>query len=84
MYYHTFIGYKPISYVSKRTNKLIEGVNVFFTYEDTSVNGLATEECFVSNECFKDYFDVIPLGSKVVLMYNRYGQCCGYSRKEND
>lgn len=84
MYYHTYIGYKPVSYVSKRTNKLIEGVNLYFTYEDPSVNGKATEECFVSSECFADYFDIIPLGSKVVLMYNRFGHCVGWSRKEND
>lgn len=84
MYYHTFIGYKPLSYISRRTGKLIEGVSLYFTYEDTSINGLATEENFVSTECFNDYFESLPLGSKIVLMYNRFGQCTGWSRKEND
>lgn len=84
MYYHTFIGFKPTSYTSRRTGKLIEGVRLYFTYEDASTNGLATEENFVSMECFNDYFENLPLGSKCVLMYNRFGQCIGWSRKEND
>lgn len=84
MYYHTFIGYKPISFVSRKSGKLIEGVRLFFTYNDSSTNGLATYDVFVSVVCFNDYFETLPLGSKCVLMFNRFGRCIGWSRKEND
>ena len=68
------IGFSERSFTAKDTDALIEGMNIFVTFESKSTTGLACDRFFISqkrlNEC--DYFP--SLGDEIELQYNRYGK----------
>ena len=71
------IGFSDRSFTSKDTGVLIEGMNIFVTYENKSTTGLACDRFFISRHRL-DACDYSPsLDDEIDLLYNRYGKISG-------
>lgn len=69
------VGRRKVDYISKKTNKHIEGTELQCVMESSRVEeGMAVESIFIS--CQSSMFDdvlKIPIGSDVDISYNRWG-----------
>lgn len=70
---YTLVGIRQVSFKGSDGSQ-VSGTNLFFTYPDPNVEGLATERVFVSAERLMK-LDFIPkLGGECALVYNKYGK----------
>lgn len=75
-------GFENVSYTSKKTNSVVNGYRVYFTFERENLIGFGTTQIFVDSDTFTNYFN-LPLGTKVDVYYNQYGKPIGCTiRKE--
>lgn len=63
------VGFRKSAGTSKKTGNQFSGYIVFFTLEQQGVTGVATEQCFISD----DLRYVPALGDRVRLLYNNRG-----------
>lgn len=66
------VGIEMISYVSKSTNKKVEGARIYCTFDfkpDTDSDGVGCEQFFVK----KDIAEKIEVGYTIEPCYNKYG-----------
>mgnify|MGYP007027379381 CR=1 FL=1 len=72
------VGIEPRKYFSKKQQRDVTGIRMYFDQESEHVYGLAVKEEWVSNEVYADFisrFDGDPhkaLGEQVEVFYNRY------------
>lgn len=69
----TLVGMRNVNFKGSDGNT-VDGVNLFFTYEDEHINGCGTEKVFVSNQKFCMFSFVPDIGAGCRLMYNKYGK----------
>lgn len=63
------VGFRRSEGTSKKTGKPFAGYIVFFNLQQQGVTGMATEQCFISDD-----LNYVPaLGDRVRLMYNSRG-----------
>lgn len=67
------IGIQHRKYTNKQ-GRVVEGYNLFVTYEETDVSGKACMREWVATEIMED--SGISVGDMVDLNYNRYGRIC--------
>ena len=68
----TIIGIEEVDYVSKRTNKPVEGRKIYYTYPFAPTKdaaGLIAESCFCNYELAGE----LKVGDNIELFYNRFG-----------
>lgn len=66
------LGYEHVQYVNKSGRQVI-GMRLYLVYDSDRVTGSGCESVWISG-------DLTPpaLGSKVRLMYNRFGRCISF------
>lgn len=52
----------------------VSGVNLYFTYADEKVEGVATERVFVHSDRFLKLSFMPEIGGECDLRYNKYGK----------
>lgn len=67
------IGIQHRKYTNKQGRE-VEGYNLFVTYEEKEVNGLACMREWVATDVMED--SCVSVGDSVELNYNRYGRIC--------
>lgn len=67
------IGIQHRKYTNKQGRE-VEGYNLFVTYEEKEVNGLACMREWVATDVMED--SRVSVGDSVELNYNRYGRIC--------
>lgn len=67
------IGIQHRKYTNKQ-GRHVEGYNLFVTYEEKEVNGLACMREWVPTDVMED--SGVSVGDSVELSYNRYGRIC--------
>lgn len=67
------IGIQHRKYTNKQGRE-VEGYNLFVTYEEKEVNGLACMREWVATDVMED--SGVSVGNSVDLNYNRYGRIC--------
>ena len=72
-----YIGCKYVEYVSKKTNQLVRGYEVYFVEEQNNVCGLACVKSWISVSIYDSFFKDLPFDSIVILSYNRFGSING-------
>lgn len=68
----TIVGIEEVDYVSKRTNKQVEGRKIYYTYPfdpKKDAVGLIAESTFCGYDISKD----LNVGDTIEILYNRYG-----------
>lgn len=75
-------GFEKIDYVSKRTNKRVQGVKIHCNDYRTITEGVAVLSFYVDQKCFDNFFSSVSLGDSVDLFYNQYGSVCGCRKAE--
>lgn len=73
------VGIESVDYTSRKTNRRVVGFKLHTLLKEenrTNVNGYRVNSFFVSEDVFRNYFD-LPLGSEVEVYYNQYGTPCG-------
>ena len=73
------IGFSERSFTAKDTGALIEGMNIFVTFENKSTTGLACERFFISQKRLDECGYNPSLGDDIEVLYNRYGKITGIS-----
>lgn len=68
---YNVVGIQPVSYTSKKTGQLVEGIQLHVTFEDTRVRGLATDKIFCGRRIPCDH---VKINDVIEVYYNRYGQ----------
>lgn len=69
------VGKQAVDYKSKKTGNPVTGVTLHCTVPNDRVNGLAVETIFISGKSEQyEAADKLPLGSEIIILYNRYGQ----------
>lgn len=67
------IGIQHRKYTNKQGRE-VEGYNLFVSYEENEVNGLACMREWVATDVLED--SGVSVGDSVELNYNRYGRIC--------
>lgn len=70
---YTLVGMRNVNFKGSDGGQ-VEGVNLFFTFEDEHINGVGTEKIFIGNKKFCELSFVPDIGSPCVIRYNRYGK----------
>lgn len=64
------IGVRVNVYTSKKTGELVKGYNLYLSWIDSNVEGMACEAIFIREERLDGY--VPTLGDKVKVGYDRW------------
>lgn len=68
------LGKQLVSYTSKKTNNLVEGLTLHCSTTANNVEGTAVETIFVSKKsAMYDAVVQMPLNCEIVCSYNRWG-----------
>lgn len=68
------LGKQIVSYTSKKTNNLVEGVTLHCSTTSNNVEGTAVETIFVSKKsAMYESVMQMPLNSEFACSYNRWG-----------
>lgn len=70
---YTLVGTKNVDFKGS-DGAQVSGVNLFFTYEDPEVEGVATERVFVNANRFMKLSFMPKVGGICDLRYNKYGK----------
>lgn len=75
-------GIEFIDYVSKRTNKRVQGAKIH-CYDNRSIaDGVSVMSFYVDKNCFDTFFSSVCVGDSIDLFYNQYGSVCGCRKAE--
>ena len=73
------IGFSERSFTAKDTGALIEGMNIFVTFESKRTTGLSCDRFFISQKRLEECGYNPSLGDDIEILYNRYGKITGIS-----
>lgn len=78
---YKIIGRRNLDYTNKQGRHIV-GVQLFVTYFNPQVVGEQADQLFVSNaaECYKSACEY-PIGTKVLVSYNRFGSIASMTAK---
>ena len=71
------IGFSDRSFTSKDTGAVIDGMNIFVTFENSRTTGSACDRIFVSRYRLDQCGYNPSVGDDIELQYNRYGKISG-------
>lgn len=71
------IGFAEISFTDKNTGAVIEGMNIFVTFENKRTSGSACDRLYVSRQRLEEYGYYPSIGDDIEPLYNRYGKISG-------
>lgn len=71
------IGFSESSFTAKDTGAVIEGMNIFVTFESSRVTGTACDRLYVSRNRLEECGYYPSIGDDIEPMYNRYGKIAG-------
>lgn len=71
------IGFSERSFTAKDTGALIEGMNIYVTYENKSTTGSACDRLYVSRQRLEQSGYSPSLGDDIEPLYNRFGKITG-------
>lgn len=69
---YTVMGLEYRNYVSKKTNRPVDGYNLYLSYPLSTGEGDGCEKIWVKPEIFEIAGNVC-VGDSVEILYNRYG-----------
>lgn len=72
MVYKKIVGIQALNYTSKKTGNPVSARNIFLEYKDDNVQGVKTENLFLSNSKFGN--EDLRLGMSIAVAYNQFGQ----------
>lgn len=70
---YTLVGMKDSDFKGS-DGKQVTGINLYFTYEDETVKGVATERVFVHSDRVLKLSFMPEIGGSCDLRYNKYGK----------
>ncbi len=70
---YTLVGMKDSDFKGSDGTQ-VSGVNLYFTYEDEKVKGVATERVFVHSDRLLKLSFMPEIGGDCDLRYNKYGK----------
>lgn len=70
---YTCIGMRNVDFKGSDGNQ-VSGLNLFLSYEDKNVTGVATEKVFIPSNRVQQLSFVPAVGSECELFYNKYGK----------
>lgn len=70
---YTCIGIRNVDFKGSDGNQ-VSGLNLFLSYEDKNVTGVATEKVFIPSGRVQQLSFVPSVGSCCELFYNKYGK----------
>lgn len=74
------VGYRNVSYTSKKTGKEVNGVEIYGTYPSNNVVGEATGKEFLSQYIIEKHNGILPdVGDEFDVSFNRFGQIDHYT-----
>lgn len=68
------IGIKKSSFTAKDTGELIEGCNIWLSYESKNIEGIGVDRIFLTQSKLANCGWIPKVGDTVSLRYNRYGK----------
>lgn len=71
------IGFSERSFTAKDTGALIEGMNIYVTFENDRTTGIACDRIFISNKRLEQCCYFPSVGDEIDLQYNRFGKISG-------
>lgn len=71
------IGFSERSFTSQDTGALIEGMNIYVSYENSRTTGCACERLYVSRHRLDECGYHPSLGDDIEPLYNRFGKITG-------
>lgn len=71
------IGFSERSFTAKDTGALIEGMNIYVTFENKRTTGSACDRLYVSRQRLDDCDYYPSIGDDIELQYNRFGKIIG-------
>ena len=71
------IGFSERSFTSKDSGAVIDGMNIFVTFETNRTTGLACDRIFISRYRLDQCGYKPSVGDDIEIQYNRYGKISG-------
>lgn len=71
------IGFSECSFTAKDTGSLIEGMNIFVSFENKRTTGFACDRIFISRQRLEECGYYPSLGDDIEPLYNRFGKITG-------
>lgn len=71
------IGFSERSFTSKDTGALIEGMNIYVSFENNRTTGCACDRLYVSRQRLDECGYHPSLGDDIEPLYNRFGKITG-------
>ena len=71
------IGFVESSFTAKDTGAVIEGMNIFVTFENKRTTGSACDRLYVSRQRLEECGYYPSIGDDIEPLYNRYGKISG-------
>lgn len=74
-------GIRPVSFRDKKTNDLIEGLSVYYTFDlGKNGDGVGADKVFISSRVIDNAGGAVPtVGQDIDILYNKYGKVAGYT-----
>ena len=70
---YTLIGRRDVNFKGSDGHQ-VNGVNLWFSYEDDDIEGVAVDKVFISANRVQDMSFFPEIGGQCVLFYNKYGK----------
>lgn len=70
---YTLIGRRNVNFKGSDGNQ-VNGVNLWLSYEDKHVEGVAVDKVFIPANRVQDMSFFPEIGGQCVLFYNKYGK----------
>lgn len=72
------VGIEKVDYVSRKTNRPVQGTSFYILYEKQGVEGFVADKIFISvvSPCYPDA-ELVQVGDKLNIFYNRWGSVEG-------
>lgn len=71
------IGFAETSFTAKDTGAVIDGMNIFVTFENNRTTGSACDRLYVSRRRLEECSYNPSIGDDIEPLYNRYGKISG-------
>lgn len=63
------VGIKEINYVSKKTNRPVSGIEVYYLYKSKSINGSGVDSVYISDHVLNTLDRYPEIGDEVNILY---------------
>ena len=69
----TIVGLRKMKFTDK-DNRVVDGTQVFLTYQNENIDGEGTDKVFLSADRLRQLERDPEIGDRIFISYNRYGK----------